>query len=437
MTITDSSIERHDLLNFYRENRARTEQLFSLITEDAYYERPIALRNPIVFYEGHLPAFAVNTLIKHGLGGPGVDRELEVLFARGIDPENEASAKKHPRDLWPSRQAVRAYASAADERIVDAIERAELGPRAFQALLTILEHDAMHHETLLYMWHQLPARLKNPPAAYSPRTDGGPPAHETIRIPAGPATLGSIRDSHRFGWDNEFQSQKLAVKSFEIDRYNVTNGDFMDFVDAGGYGDQRFWSPESWSWIQSAAVRHPVFWKQSESGWLWVGQFGDVPLPAAWPVFVSHNEAEAYAAWKGRRLASEAEYHRAAYGTGDGLERSQPWGTADPSSPVGNFDFQSWDPVAVGSFPAGRSAFGVDDLVGNGWEWTSSIFAPFPGFEPMASYPEYSADFFDNQHFVMKGASPVTSRRLIRRSFRNWFRPNYPYVYASFRTVMS
>jgi formylglycine-generating enzyme required for sulfatase activity len=171
--------------------------------------------------------------------------------------------------------------------------------------------------------------------------------------------------------------------------------------------------------------------------------FEPIPLPLDWPVYVSQAEAAAFARWKNRRLLTEAEFHRAAYGTPSGVERAYPWGDGLPAGQGdtrqlrGNFDFVHFDPVPVGSYPAGASAWGVHDLVGNGWEWTSTVFAPFPGFEPMASYPEYSADFFDGQHYVMKGASPATAQALIRRSFRNWFRPNYPYVYASFRTVSS
>ena len=117
---------------------------------------------------------------------------------------------------------------------------------------------------------------------------------------------------------------------------------------------------------------------------------------------------------------TEAEYHRASAGV---------------NLHAGHSNFAMWEPVPAGSRPAGVSTWGVHDLVGNGWEWTSSIFAPFAGFEAMSSYPEYSAEFFDGQHYVMKGASPATAKELIRPSFRNWFRPNYPYVYATFRTV--
>jgi formylglycine-generating enzyme required for sulfatase activity len=134
-------------------------------------------------------------------------------------------------------------------------------------------------------------------------------------------------------------------------------------------------------------------------------------------------------------LPTEAEFQRAAFGTPGGEERPHPWGDADATAAHGVFDFTSWDPQPAGCHPKGRSAWGVDDLVGNGWEWTSTIFGPFPGFRPMASYPEYSADFFDGEHFVIKGASPATSRELLRPTFRNWFRARYPYVYAAFRCV--
>jgi ergothioneine biosynthesis protein EgtB len=443
------AIDRSSVVDWYQRNRARTRAIFDLIDPAAYYSRPIALRNPIVFYEGHLPAFSIISFLRRGLGRPPVDARLEKLFERGIDPDSTDTAvpRSGADTAWPSRDEVLDFARRADEAIVSALEEAEFrddrpAMQRAEALYTALEHEAMHQETLLYMWHRLPYEQKRIAPGSVIRDPGSVPRNrvtrERIRIPAGTATLGADRNRIPFGWDNEFDEHRLDVPAFEIDTHNVTNAEFLDFVESGGYRDPSLWSPEHWNWVQENQISHPSFWSAAmgpTAARFWIGMFEQVPLPPDWPVYVSQAEAEAYARWKGRRLPTEAEYHRAAFGTPDGTERSYPWGDAAPSQEHGNFDFARFEPVPVGSFPAGASAWGVHDLVGNGWEWTSTIFAPFPGFVPMASYPEYSADFFDGQHYVMKGASTATAQELVRRSFRNWFRPNYPYVYATFRTV--
>src|SRR4051812_38096732 len=172
------------LLDWYRRNRERSRLLFDAITEDAYYSRPIALRHPIVFYEGHLPGFSFNTLIKKALGRPGIDEPLEALFARGIDPHESAalsaSAEDH-RSRWPSRETVRDFAEAADREVVSALAHDDLDRPGHplldrkEAVFALLEHEAMHQETLLYMWHRLPFSQKKKPAEYAPRTLGEPP----------------------------------------------------------------------------------------------------------------------------------------------------------------------------------------------------------------------------------------------------------------------
>lgn len=163
--------------------------------------------------------------------------------------------------------------------------------------------------------------------------------------------------------------------------------------------------------------------------------FGTMPLPESWPVYVSHAEASAFARWAGKKLPTEAQWHRAAYGTPEGGERMYPWGDARPEGHHGNFHHQRWDPCPVDAHSAGASAFGVFDLLGNGWEWTSTAFGPLNGFKPFPFYRGYSADFFDGKHFVMKGGSARTDACMVRRSFRNWFQPHYPYAYATFRCV--
>lgn len=451
-----SDLHRERLVDWYQRNRARSQALFDLLDPAVYYSRPISLRNPIVFYEGHLPAFSLISLVKRGLGQAGVDERLEALFARGIDPDSEQSAT--PRSgadtRWPARDEVLAFGRAADGVILEALARAsfDLDGRTHramahgEAIFTALEHEAMHQETLLYMWRRLPFTQKRKPEGVRYETGGQPPAHGAVTLPAGPATLGARRDQVLFGWDNEFDARVVQVPAFEIDLHSVTNADWLDFIAERGYDRRELWTDEGWEWRLREEVRHPAFWLDGGGGaWQWRGMFEPIPLPGAWPVYVSQAEAAAYARWRGRRLPSEAEYHRAAFGTPEGVERLLPWQSrvADAGSAEealsgrrhGNFDFDQWEPVPAGSRPEGASAWGVQDLIGNGWEWTSTIFAPLPGFAAMPSYPEYSAEFFDGQHLVLKGASPGTAKELIRPSFRNWFRATYPYVYAKFRTV--
>jgi formylglycine-generating enzyme required for sulfatase activity len=401
-------VDRTAAADWYTRNRRRSRALFDLIAPEAYYSRPISLRNPIVFYEGHLPAFSVISVLNRGFGRPGPDERLEGLFARGIDPESEETAvpRSGTGTAWPSREEVLAFGGAADALVLDAIRHAPLDEsrpamRHAEAIFTALEHEAMHQETLLYMWRRLPQTQKERPTYVRYETKGDVPPRTSVRVPGGPVTLGARRGDLRFGWDNEFDAHSEEVASFEVDAHSVTNAEYLPFVE-GGHAEP------------------PAFWHRENGQWFWRGLFEMIPLPPAWPVYVSHEDASAFARWCGRRLMTEAEYQRAA----DGADLT-----------AGHADFEMWEPVPAGARPRAVSRWGVHDLAGNGWEWTSTVFGPFPGFEPMPSYPEYSADFFDGQHYVLKGASPATARELIRPSFRNWFRPNYPYVYAKFRTA--
>lgn len=433
-------LDRTRLVEWYRKNRTRSQALFDLLTHEAYYSRPIALRHPIVFYEGHLAAFSFNTLVKRGLGRPSIDARLEQLFARGIDPhESQALAGTAGEAGWPARSVVQQFAAEADRQVIDALRAGPIDQpghpllHGAEAAYCMLEHEAMHQETLLYMWHRLPFDQKRRPDGYLPRAEGPAPADEWVHVPAGSASLGVRPDTEPFTWDNERPGRQVHVPEFRIARHDVTNARFMAFVDAGGYRDARWWTESDWKWVQTESISHPLFWERDGERWWWRGVFDRVALPDHWPVYVSQAEASAYARWRGARLPSEAEYQRAAFGSPDGAERRHPWGSEAPSARHGVFDFASWDPAPAGTHPAGDSAWGIADLVGNGWKWTSTIFAPFEGFAALPSYPEYSADFFDGEHLVMKGASPATAAELIRPSFRNWFRARYPYVYATFR----
>ena len=253
----------------------------------------------------------------------------------------------------------------------------------------------MHAETLAYMLHNLPPDRKIAPPDLEVRTSAAPIAPRMIEVPDGEATLGRKRNNG-FGWDNEFDQHTIGLPAFSMSKYKVTNGEYLGFVQAG--------------------AKPPHFWFERNGEWFQRTMFGEVPLQLNWPVYTTQQEAAGYAKWTGKTLPTEAQFHRAAQG-------------AQPE----NCDFRAWDPIPVADPPNKSSDF--SQLVGNGWEWTSTVFQPFPGFEPFPFYPGYSANFFDGEHYVLKGASARTAACFLRPSFRNWFRPDYPYVYAGFRCV--
>ena len=441
LTAQGDTATRNELVERISAARRRSDALFGLVRPDSIYERPIAERHRIIFYLGHLEAFDWNLLHENIFGLKSFHPELDRLFAFGIDPVGGGLPSDQPSD-WPSLEVVRDYATrirgALDAKLGDGVLESRNQPRDGFALDTLLnvaaEHRLMHVETLAYMLHRLPldrkVRQVDPPSLAAP-----PVIHRMVQIPAGTAILGLSHSRQNFGWDNEYEAHKVQVPAFEVDQYMVTNRQYLDFMAAGGYETRGFWSDDDWNWKTARGVSHPLFWEKASGGWLYRTMFEEIPLPPDWPVYVSHAEAAAYACWAGKSLPTEEEWHRAAYGAMDGNERPYPWGAEEPNSNLGNFDFSRWHPMPVNAFPLGRSAFGADGMLGNGWEWTSTVFAPFPGFGPFPFYRGYSADFFDGKHFVMKGGSARTAACMLRSTFRNWFQAHYQYVYAGFRCV--
>jgi ergothioneine biosynthesis protein EgtB len=428
------------------EARSRTDRLFDLLPPNSFYDRPVAERNRLIFYLGHLEAFDWN-LLAPSLDLESHDPSFDNLFAFGIDPVGGGLPTDEPGD-WPNISQVEKY----NWRVRDRLDESLRGSRARRSadpylrdgtlLQVAIEHRLMHGETLAYLLHNLPSERKTPQAAAfaDPRPA---PRPRQVTISAGIATLGQSRGGEGFGWDNEFEEQQIEVPSFSVDVFPVTNEEYLKFVRAGGYEDRNYWKPEDWEWARRGRVAHPHHWVQRSSSraadpdtqWEYRAMFGTIPLPLSWPVYVSHAEASAFARWAGKKLPTEAQWHRAAYGAPDETELAYPWGGAPPGSSRGNFHHQNWDATPVDAHPAGASAFGVEDLIGNGWEWTSTPFGPLPGFKRSSFYPGYSANFFDGKHFVMKGGSPRTDACMLRRSFRNWFQPHYPHVYATVRCI--
>jgi formylglycine-generating enzyme required for sulfatase activity len=403
--MTEPAVLRNEL----DEARSRTDSMFALISADAMYERPIPERHRLIFYLGHLEAFDWNQICRWTLGMPSFQESFDQLFEAGIDPSDGHLPADQPSD-WPTIKAVQRY----NARVREEVDR--VLPSTPEWIIHVaVEHRLMHAETNAYLLHHLDPQHKHAPSA-TLLLSGEQPLDEMVNIPEGMTTLGR-QPENGFGWDNEFAQHEVPVPAFSISRYKVTNQQYLRFVQDGG-------DP-------------PAFWVRRGDAWWLRTMFQEVPLPLFWPAYVTHRQAQAYADWVGMALPTEAQFHRAAYGTPSGVERSFPWGDEAPRFLHGNFDFQSWDPVPVSAQAHGNSGYGVAQMAGNGWEWTSTLFHPFHGFSPLPTYPGYSSRFFDQDHYVVKGGGPFTASRLLRRSFRNWFRQGYPHAHIGFRCVQA
>jgi len=385
--------DHRDLGRALESAREETDRLFGLVRPDSFYERPIPERHRILFYVGHLEAFDWNLIGRYALDVPSFHAAFDQLFAFGIDPPPGRLPEDKPSD-WPSIAELDRY----NQRVRDEIDN-RLDEVPTQLLHVAIEHRLMHAETFAYILHNMPHERKVAPVSDT-HAAGREHSSRMIDIPAGAARLG-LAGEETFGWDNEFQAHSVEVPAFSLGKYKVTNGEYLELVRAGAYA--------------------PFFWIERGGRWFYRGMFSEIPLPLDWPVYVTHGQAAEFAKWRGMRLPTEAEFHRA----------------ASHAAPSANLDFRRWEPAPVNADDRGNGADGPVQLTGNGWEWTSTLFAPFPGFQPFPLYKNYSQPFFDGQHFVLKGGSPRTAARLARPSFRNWFRPQYPYVYAAFRLVES
>jgi hypothetical protein len=387
MTVTSTTAsQRHDLEHRLAEARVKSDELFSILDPAALYERPIPERHRLVFYLGHLEAFDWNLVARRAAGRDAFRDEFDRLFAFGIDPVGGGLPTDQPSD-WPSAEQVEAYRRRVRTAVDEILAGDWSGPSAARERRRVQRGDrapAHAHRD---------ARLSAPPAALR---EEAPPAHGS-RDAGHAHAARAARDSRRDGDARHaarFRSVRLGqrvragrrARRGIHDRFASRDERRSARVRRGG------WLPAARAvvrsgrtWRESQRLEHPGFWRRRGRDWMLRGMFDERPLPLAWPAYVSQAEASAYARWKGRRLPTEAEFHRAAYGTPAGEERDYPWGADDPTARPGNYDLRRWDPTPVGAFPEGDSAFGVSELVGNGWEWTSTVFGPLPGFRRSSS----------------------------------------------------
>jgi formylglycine-generating enzyme required for sulfatase activity len=372
-----------------------SDDFFELLHPSAWLKRPIALRLPFLFYLGHLPAFAHNQICGPHLYASETRKSFnsvfDDIFSRGIDPDVEEPTicHSHPDypDSWPSIGQILDYRSRVRDIVLSCLPDIIRSSSNLDKELSgdgrvasmVAEHEYMHSETLLYMYHGLEAKFKRISSRLRKNYIFGKsrvePVDKSILIPDGQVTVGAEIDRLEFGWDNEFPSHVVHVPAFRIDKFAVTNARFLEFVLEKGYSTRSFWDPADWEWLQEHSIVKPLSWQiDPAASTLDVSSikietvFGDLidfDDALEWPVWVSLAEARAFCKWSGKRLPTEEEYLRAAYGRAQvDSENDFPWGNEQPKPSLhGNFGLSSWSPTPVGTYPKGESSFGVDELV--------------------------------------------------------------------------
>lgn len=420
------------------ETRRRTLRLFDLAREEDLHESPGFGFRPIIWHLAHIGVFEAYWLIQKLKGEDAPDERYQRIFDPISTPREDSKNLPTRSEMEDYLARVRARA-LRNLRETDFDEADPLRQGAYIFRL-VLEHEQQHQETLAYLFQLLsPEKKKRPARMWTPDEAAGGAAENAVRagemadVAAGEYTLGAKGDA--FAYDNEWPQHTVYVPAFKIDKLLTTNEEYAQFIAEGGYTRREWWSDEGWNWRERENWSAPLYWTQLIDGWRVQRMFDEVLLEPKHPVTgISWYEADAYARFKKKRLPTEAEWEKAAAGGAAALEEKRrfAWGDAKPGAALANFDYHFWGTSAVGSFPAGASASGCLDMTGNLWEWTSSPFLGYPDFKPFP-YPEYSAEWFDGDHRVLKGGSWATQASTLRISFRNFFRRHFRIAFAGIR----
>lgn len=403
-------------------DRARTSTLAILEpVPDRDQRRQVSpLMSPLCWDLAHVAHYEELWLLRTFGGGAPTEPRFDDLYDAFRHPRRD---RVHLPILDPA--AARAFAADVRRRVVDAVTDVDFAPddpllRDGFVYGMVAQHEHQHDETMLATIQLMGEDLVYPPAeaggaALQPEAVVDPTA--TCTVGGGPVTLGT--DTEAWAYDNERPAHVVVVAPFVIDRYPVTNGRYAEFVADGGYDDPRLWTSAGWAWRGDAGLVAPQFWRAEGRGTWSRTRFGRLEdLPLLEPVqHVCWYEADAFARWSGARLPTEAEWEAAAQGA---------------SEAGANLGRRHHGPSPVGSHPASASRWGVEQCLGDVWEWTASHFAPYPGFRSFP-YREYSEAFFGDEYAVLRGGSWATDPLAARVTFRNWDFPIRRQIFAGFR----
>ncbi|ODR03930.1 iron(II)-dependent oxidoreductase EgtB [Mycobacterium sherrisii] len=410
--------------------RARTLRLVDF-DDDELHRQYDSLMSPLVWDLAHIGQQEELWLLRGGdPARPGMlDPAVEGLYDAFVHPR----ASRVDLPLLSPKQA-RSYCRTVRSAVLDALDALPDEPGADRAAFAygmIVSHEHQHDETML---QALNLRTGSPLLRASTSLPVGRAgvAGTSVLVPGGPFVLGVDAGSEPFSLDNERPAHVVDVPSFRIGRVPVTNGEWQHFIDAGGYRDPRWWSPRGWEHRASAGLAAPQFWAPDGRTRTRFGYIEEIP-PDEPVQHVTYFEAEAYAAWAGARLPSEIEWEKAcAWDPATGTRRRYPWGSVEPSSELANLGGAALRPAPVGAYPAGASAYGVEQMLGDVWEWTTSPLRPWPGFAPMI-YERYSQPFFDGDYRILRGGSWAVAADILRPSFRNWDHPIRRQIFSGVR----
>lgn len=434
----DIQKKREEIKDYFHNTFSLYEKVFELLkSDDVFYKKSELTRHPMIFYFGHTATFFVNKLINMKVIKKRVDANFESIFAVGVDEMSwdDVDAKNY---AWPIVNEVREYRMKVKELVDDLIMTLPLTLPISQesdmwVIIMGIEHERIHVETSLVLHRQMPIEFVKKVEAFNVCDHSSDaPTNEMLNIKSAHIELGKDKEHHLYGWDNEYGSYEEDVKEFKTSKYLVSNGEFMEFVQNGGYTDAEFWDDEGEKYLEETGAKYPVFWVLEDGTYKYRALSKIIEMPLDWPVDVNALEAEAFCRYKSKKdsvtysLPSEAE-HRAIYNQ----SRLQDLPNFHESRANLNFyHYASACPVNEFSFN------GIFDVVGNVWQWSRTPIRGFEGFEVHPAYDDFSVPTFDDKHALILGSSWASSGNLIMKHSRYAFRKHFPQN-AGFRYVIS
>lgn len=411
-------------------------QLFDCLVDDnGFYQKAIPLRHPLIFYLGHTATFFVNKLVLAKLLPERIDPHMESVFAVGVDEMSWDDLSEESYD-WPSVSEVKEYRAKVRARVLQLIDSLALSlpinwENMWWPIIMGIEHERIHLETssVLIRQHDL-AKVQRLPQWSACVDSGEAPKNKLITVSAGSVSIGKSTDDAFYGWDNEYGQHNADVAEFKASKYLVSNQEYLEFVEAGGYERDRFWSEEGLSWRQYAKAEHPCFWLWQDS-WRMRLMTEEIDMPWDWPAEVNYHEAKAFCEWKGEqtgqviRMPTEDEWHLLCKQAG-----VQELGNNVANANLHLDHYASCCPVT--RFQHGEWF----DVVGNVWQWTETPIYPLDNFKVHPLYDDFTTPTFDGKHNLIKGGSWISSGNEARLSARYAFRRHFS-QHAGFRYIAS